>query len=51
MNLLHGDLVLSAVPICASANPDILGVKFDRRLTFETKCVVFSPVSLKEFVS
>ena len=31
----HGDLVLSGVSICASPNLDILGVKFDRRLTFE----------------
>ena len=31
----HGDLVLSGVSICASPNLDILGVKFDSRLTFE----------------
>ena len=31
----HGDLVLSGVSICAGPNLDILGVKFDRRLTFE----------------
>ena len=30
-----GDLVLSGVSICASPNLDILGVKFDSRLTFE----------------
>ena len=35
MNPPHGDLVLSEVSICASPNLDILGVKFDRRLTFE----------------
>ena len=31
----HGDLVLSAVSIRASPNLDILGVKFDSKLTFE----------------
>ena len=31
----HGDLVLSGVSISASPNLDILGVKFDSRLTFE----------------
>ena len=31
----HGDLVLSGVLICDSPNLDILGVKFDSRLTFE----------------
>ena len=30
-----GDLVLSGVSICSSQNHDILGVKFDSRLTFE----------------
>ena len=30
-----GDLILSVVSICASPNLDILGVKFDSRLTFE----------------
>ena len=31
----HGDLVLPEVSICASRNLDIIGVKFDSRLTFE----------------
>ena len=31
----HGDLVLSGVAICANPNLDILGVKFDGRVTFE----------------
>ena len=31
----HGDLVLSGVFICASPNLDILGVKFDSKLTFD----------------
>ena len=35
INAPHGDLVLSGVSICASLNLDILGVKFDSRLTFE----------------
>ena len=35
VNPPHGDLVLSAVSICVSPNLDILGVKFDSRLTFE----------------
>ena len=30
-----GDLVLSGVSICASPNLDILGVKYDSKLTFE----------------
>ena len=30
----HGDLVLSGVSISASPNLNILGVKFDRKLTF-----------------
>ena len=34
VNPAHGDLVLSGVSICASHNNDILGVKFDSRLTF-----------------
>ena len=33
MNPPYGDLVLSGVSICASPNLDILGVKFDSRLT------------------
>ena len=35
VNPPHGDLVWSGVSIFASANLDILGVKFDSRLTFE----------------
>ena len=35
VNPAHGDLVLFGVSICASPNLDILGVKFDSRLTFE----------------
>ena len=35
VNPPHGDLVLSRVSICASPNLDILGVKFDSRLTFK----------------
>ena len=31
----HGDLVLSGVSIRASHNLDILGVKFDSKLTFD----------------
>ena len=31
----HGDLVLSGVSILASPNLDILGVKFDSKLTFK----------------
>ena len=31
----HGDLDLSGVSICGSPNLDILGVKFDSKLTFE----------------
>ena len=31
----HGDLVLSGVSIRASPNLDIVGVKFDSKLTFE----------------
>ena len=46
VNLLHGDLVLSRVSICASPNLDILGVKFDSAGSpSKTMCVVFSPVS------
>ena len=40
--------------VCASPNLDILGLKFDSRLTFEdhvrSSMVVLSPVSLKELV-
>ena len=35
VNPPHGDLVLSVVSIRASSNLDILGVKFDSKLTFE----------------
>ena len=35
VNLLHGDLVLPGVSICASPNLDIIGATFDSRLTFE----------------
>ena len=35
VNPPHGDMVFSAVSNCASPNLDILGVKFDSRLTFE----------------
>ena len=42
----HGDLVLSGVYIRASPNLDILGVKFDRKLTFEDhEHGIVSPVS------
>ena len=46
VNPPHGDLVLSEVYICASPNLDILGVKFDGRLTFEDHVRgIFSRVS------
>ena len=46
VNPPHGDLVLSGVPICASPNLDILGVKFDSRLTFKDHvCGIISRVS------
>ena len=35
VNPPHGDLILSVISISASPNFDILGVKFDNRLTFE----------------
>ena len=35
VNHPHDDLVLPGVSICASSNLDILGVKFDSRLTSE----------------
>ena len=35
VNPPHGGLVLSEVSICASPHLDILGVKFDSRLTIE----------------
>ena len=50
VNPPHGDLVLSEVSICVSPNLEILGVKFDGRLTFEDHVRVFSLVSLKELV-
>ena len=34
VNPLHGDLILSVVSIRASTNLEILGVKFDSKLTF-----------------
>ena len=37
MNPPHGDLVLSGVSISASPNLDIIGVKFDSRLTCEDR--------------
>ena len=48
VNPPHGDLVLSGVSICDNLNLEILGVKFDSRLTFEdhVRGIVF--VSLKE---
>ena len=46
----HGDMVLSSVSRWASPNLDILGVKFDSRLTFKTMCAVLSLVSLKKLV-
>ena len=35
VNPPHGDLVLSGVSICVSPNPNILGVKCNRKLTFD----------------
>ena len=35
VNPPHGDLILSGVSICASPSLDILGVKFNCKLTFE----------------
>ena len=35
VNLPYGDLVLSGVPKWASPNLNILGFKFDSKLTFE----------------
>ena len=37
VNPRHGDLVFSGVSICASLNLDIIGVKFDSRLTIEDR--------------
>ena len=44
VNTPHGDLILSGVSICASPNLDILGVKFDSKLTFDdhVRCIVSS---------
>ena len=51
MNPPHGDLVLSEVSICAAPNLDILGVKFDSRLTFDDHVRgIESLVSLNELV-
>ena len=46
----HGDLLFSIFFIRASLNLDILDVKCDCKLTFETVCVVLFPESLREFV-
>ena len=46
----HGDLVLSGLSICVIPNLDILGVKFDSRITFGNQVRGFSPMSLKELV-
>ena len=46
----HGDLVLSGVSIWASPNLDILGMKFDIKLAFETISMVLFPVSLRELI-
>ena len=35
VNPPYGDFVLSGVSICASPNLDIIGLKFDRKLTIE----------------
>ena len=43
----YGDLVLSGVCISASPNLDILGVKFDSKLTFEDMCGIVPNVSHK----
>ena len=46
VNPPHGDLVSSGVSICTSPNLDILGVKFDSRLTFKDPvCSIISHVS------
>ena len=46
VNPPHGDLVLAGVSICASPILDILGVKFDSRLTFEDHVRrILSPLS------
>ena len=46
VNPPHGDLVLSGVYIRASPNLDILGMKFDSKLTFEDhEHGIVSPVS------
>ena len=37
MSPSHGDLVLSGIAIRASPNLNILGVKLDRKLTFEDR--------------
>ena len=51
VNPPYGDLVGSGVSICVSPNLDILGVKFDSRLTFEDHLRgILSPISLKELV-
>ena len=46
----HGDLVLFGVSICTSPNLDILGVKFDSKLTFEDHVCGIVSMSLTELV-
>ena len=50
MNPRNVDLVLCGVTIRASPNLDILGIKFDSKLTFEDHVLVLCPVSLSELV-
>ena len=50
MNPPHADLVMSGVSIHASPNLDILGVKFDSKLTFEDHVHGIVFVSLREFL-
>ena len=46
LNPPHGDWVLSVVSICASPNLDILGLKFDSRLSFNDHvCGIVSRIS------
>ena len=50
VNPPHGDLVFSGISICASPNLDILGMKFDSRLTFEDHVRGIVSETLKELV-
>ena len=50
VSLPHVDLVLYGVCVRAIDNLDILGVKFDSKLTFKDHCVVLFPVSLRELI-